>query len=151
MQTNRVVVAGLAGTIVMTTLWLAEPWLGLPQLAVGGMLSSLLAVATAYGAIGPAIGWAIHFVVGVVFAWIYAAAFVGRLPGAPIARGLLFGCLIFILAQVVFMPAVGAGVFSRGDLPLLTGSFLGHVVFGGIVGAIYGEPMQTEGSQPSRK
>jgi len=38
------------------------------------------------------------------------------------------------------MPAVGAGVFSRGDPGLLVGSFIGHLVYGALVGAIYGEP-----------
>lgn len=148
MQTQRVIIGGLVGTAVTTALWLAEPWLGLPRLAVGSMLSSLLAVATAYGPVGPVLGWMIHFVVGIVFAFAYAAVFVGRLPGAPLVRGLLFGSLIFLLAQVVFMPAVGAGVFSRGELSLLTGSLLGHLVFGGIVGVIYGIPLPTGRALP---
>jgi hypothetical protein len=148
MQTKRVIIGGLVGTIVTTALWLAEPWLGLPRLAVGSMLSSLLAVATAYGPVGPALGWLIHFVVGIVFAFIYATVFVGRLPGTPLLRGLLFGSVVFLLAQVVFMPAVGAGMFSRGDLSLLTGSLLGHLVFGGIVGVIYGVPVPTGGALP---
>ncbi len=148
MNTKRAIVAGLVATVVMTTLWLVEPRLGLPRLAVGNMLSSLLAVATAYAPIGPTVGWTIHGVVGVVFALIYAAALVQRLPGSPLARGLCFGGLIFVLAQLVFMPLVGAGVFSRGDPPLLAGSLIGHLVFGGLVGVIYGDPGRAAGLPP---
>jgi len=46
--------------------------------------------------------------------------------------------LVFVVAQLVFMPLVGGGVFSRGDVELLTGSLLGHLVYGGLIGWIYG-------------
>jgi uncharacterized membrane protein YagU involved in acid resistance len=138
MNTRRAALAGLVGTAAMTALWLVEPKLGLPRLAVGNILSSLLAVVTAYASVGPVVGWAIHLAVGVTLSLVYAAALVGRLPGPPIIRGLLYGLLIFILAQLVFMPLVGAGVFSRGDPPMLIGSLTGHLVYGGLVGVING-------------
>ena len=145
MNTKRAALAGLVATAVMTALWLVEPQLGLARLAVGNILSTLLAVATAYASVGPAVGWTIHLVIGVTLALIYAAAFVGRLPGPPITRGLLYGLLIFLLAQLVFAPLVGAGTFSRGDPPTLIGSLIGHLVYGGLLGAIYGR-----GSSESR-
>jgi uncharacterized membrane protein YagU involved in acid resistance len=138
MNARRAAVAGLVATAVMTALWLVEPKLGLPRLAVGNILSSLLAVVTAYASVGPVVGWAIHLAIGITLSLVYAAALVKFLPGPPITRGLLYGVLIFILAQLVFMPLVGAGVFSRGDPPMLIGSLLGHLVYGGLVGVIYG-------------
>ena len=124
----------------MTALWLIEPRVGLADLAVGDILSSLLAVATAYASPGPALGWTFHLLVGVAFGLLYAGAFARRLPGSPAARGLLYGFGIFILAQLVFMPLVGAGVFSRGDVPMLLGSLVGHLAYGGVLGAVYGPP-----------
>ncbi len=138
MNTTRATIAGIIGTAAVTTLWLVEPFLGLPRLAVGSMLSSFLAVATAYLPIWPAVGWGLHVVVGITLAIIYARWLVRRLPGAPFGRGVLYGCGVFVVAQLTFMPLVGAGFFSRGDLPLLAGSLLGHVVYGGLVGLIYG-------------
>ena len=138
MNVKRTVVAGLVATIAVTALWLVEPYLGLPALAVGSMLSSFLAVATAYLPIWPAVGWAIHVAVGIGLALAYAGWAAGRLPGSPLMRGVLFGCGVFVVAQLTFMPLVGAGVFSRGDLPLLLGSFIGHVAYGGLVGVICG-------------
>jgi uncharacterized membrane protein YagU involved in acid resistance len=76
----------------------------------------------------------------VLLALLYAALFHRRLPGSPIGRGLIYGFLVFVLAQVLFMPLVGGGLFSRGDGQLLTGSLLGHLVYGGLVGWIYGAP-----------
>jgi hypothetical protein len=36
------------------------------------------------------------------------------------------------------MPLVGAGVFSNGDVELLVGSLFGHVLYGVVMGWIYG-------------
>ena len=138
MNAPRAAFAGLVATGAATLLWLVEPVIGLPRLAVGSMLSSVLAVTTAYLPIGPVVGWLVHLMVGVALALIYAKWVVGRLPGAPVIQGVLYGCAVFLFAQVTFMPMVGAGVFSRGDVLLLAGSLIGHCVFGGLVGQLYG-------------
>jgi uncharacterized membrane protein YagU involved in acid resistance len=137
MNVARAAVAGLVGTAAMTALLLVEPSVGLPKIAMGQVLSTSLGLTTAHLAIGPALGWGLHFVIGMVLAVIYAAAFDRRLPGPPVVRGMLYGVLVFVLAQVVFMPLVGGGVFSRGDLELVTGSLLGHLLYGSVIGWTY--------------
>jgi hypothetical protein len=69
---------------------------------------------------------------------IYAGYLERRLPPTPAVRGLLFGCIVFAVAQLVFAPLTGSGVFSGGDIVLLVGALLGHLVYGGVVGYIYG-------------
>ena len=140
MDARRAAVAGVIGTGVMTGLLLVEPSVGLPRIAIGQILSTSLGLASAHLPIGPALGWIIHFLFGIVLALIYARFLVGRLPGGVLVRGVLYGVLVFVVAQVVFMPLVGGGVFSNGDGQMLAGSLLGHLVFGGLVGWIYGEP-----------
>jgi uncharacterized membrane protein YagU involved in acid resistance len=139
MNATRAAAAGLVATGAMTALLLVEPSIGLPKIAIGQILSTSLGLASARLSIGPAIGWIIDFLVGVVLALIYAAVFDRRLPGKPLVRGVLFGVLVFVGAQLAFMPLVGGGVFSNGDIELLAGSLLGHVVYGGLTGWIYGE------------
>jgi len=134
MNVGRAAVAGLVGTAAMTALLLVEPSIGLPKIAMGQVLSTSLGLTTARLAIGPALGWCLHFVIGMVLAIIYAVAFDGRLPGPPVVRGAVYGALVFVVAQVVFMPLVGGGFFSRGDLELITGSLLGHLLYGGVIG-----------------
>lgn len=140
MNTARAAAAGLAGTAAMTALLLVEPSVGLPKIAMGQILSTSLGLASARLTVGPAVGWGVHFAIGMVLALVYAAAFERRLPGAPLVRGLAYGALVFVVAQLVFMPLVGGGVFSRGDGELLAGSLLGHLVYGGLTGWIYGVP-----------
>jgi hypothetical protein len=137
MNVVRAAVAGLVGTAAMTALLLVEPSIGLPKIAMGQVLSTSLGLTTARLAIGPALGWGLHFVIGMVLAVIYAAAFERRLPGPAVLRGMIYGVMVFVLAQVVFMPLVGGGVFSRGDLELIAGSLLGHLLYGAVVGWSY--------------
>ena len=134
MNVARAAIAGLVGTAAMTALLLVEPSIGLPKIAMGQVLSSSLGLTTAHLPIGPALGWLLHFAIGMALGVIYAAVFEPRLPGPPVGRGMLYGALVFLVAQVVFMPLVGGGLFSRGDLELITGSLLGHLLYGGVVG-----------------
>lgn len=137
MKIGRACLAGLIGTVAMTVLMWALPEVGLPRLAIGEMLGSFMALTVGYTGIGPTVGWVLHFLFGIVLALVYARFVVQRLSGPPIARGLLYGVLVFCLAQIVFMPLVGAGFFSRGDIAMLFGNLLGHLVYGFHVGAIY--------------
>lgn len=145
MNAKRAGFAGIVATIAVTALWLIEPFLGLPELAVGSMLSSSIAVATAYLPIWPAVGWGIHAAVGTGLALTYARWLADRLPGGAVMRGVTFGFLVFLAAQVSFMPLVGAGFFSRGDMPLLLGSLVGHVMYGVLVTVIYGSASRPSG------
>jgi uncharacterized membrane protein YagU involved in acid resistance len=138
MNASRAAAAGLIGTGVMTALLLIEPSVGLPMIAIGQILSTSLGLATAHLPSGPAVGWLVHFLIGTLLGVLYAGLLRRRLPGGPLLSGLLFGILVFLVAQLVFMPLVGAGVFSGGQLDLLAGSLLGHLVYGGVTGWVYG-------------
>ena len=140
MDTTRATAAGAIATGVMTSLWLIEPSVGLPKIAVGQLLSTMMSVSVAHWNAGPAGGWLVHLGIGILLAWIYAFVFVGRLPGPPVLRGAAYGTAVFVVAQMVFMPYVGAGFFSRGDVELVLGSLLGHLVYGVVLGWIYGLP-----------
>lgn len=138
MRVGRAAAAGAIATGAMTALWMVEPSVGLPQLAVGQMLSTAMAVSVAHLAVGAAGGWIIHLLIGMVLAIVYGWLFAARLPGPPAMRGAIYGTMVFVVAQLAFMPFVGAGVFSGGDLQLLAGSLLGHLLYGVVTGWIYG-------------
>lgn len=131
MNVGRAILAGALGTAVMTMLMLAAPIMGMPEMPIGEMLGAFLKI-------GTALGWAMHGVIGLVLAGIYAAVFAGRLPGPAPLRGAIYGFLVFLVAQVVVTPMMGGRVFSGGDVAMIMGSLIGHLVYGATVGTVYG-------------
>jgi uncharacterized membrane protein YagU involved in acid resistance len=130
MNAGRTILAGAAGTAVMTMLMLAAPVMGMPPMPIGEMLGSFLGI-------GTALGWVMHGVIGLILAGIYAVVVADRLPEPPAGRGAAYGFGVFLVAQLVVMPMMGAGVFSGGNVAMIMGSLIGHLVYGATVGAVY--------------
>lgn len=128
---GRAALAGLGATAVMTMPMLAGPMMGMPKMLIGDMLGSFLHI-------GSAAGWVMHAMIGVVLALIYAGAVAGRLPGNRTVRGAIYGFGVFLVAQLVVTPMMGGGMFSGGNVPMIMGSLLGHLVYGAVLGGIYG-------------
>ncbi len=126
----RAVVAGFAGTMAMTAVMLMAPMMGMPPMNIGKMLASQMG-----GNI--AIGWAAHFMIGVALALIYAGFFAQRLRGPAAVRGVVFSLLPWLVAQSVMMPMMGMGFFS-GSALMAAGSLMGHIVYGLVLGQVYG-------------
>ncbi|MGH7427244.1 MAG: DUF6789 family protein [Candidatus Methylomirabilaceae bacterium] len=133
MNYGRAVAAGAVGTAAITMLMLGAPLMGMPKMPIGEMLGSFLHI-------GSAAGWAMHVVIGLGLALIYAGWVAARLPGAPALRGAIYGFGVFLVAQIVVTPMMGGGVFSGGNMPMIIGSLMGHLVYGALVGLIYREP-----------
>ena len=126
----RAILAGIAGTLVMTAvgLWLA-PMMGIPRMNPAEMLSQQMGG-------NVALGWAAHFMIGSILAVVYAPVS-SRLAGPFPVRGAFYGIAPFLLAQIVVMPMMGMPLFS-GSTSMAMGSLLGHLIYGAVVGALYG-------------
>jgi uncharacterized membrane protein YagU involved in acid resistance len=124
------VAGGLAGTVVMTGLMLVAPAMGLPPMNVGAMLGSVMGGSLV-------LGWMAHVVIGILLALGYAALFAPRLPGPGVVRGGVFSVVPWLMAQLVVMPMMGAGLFG-GSAAGAIGSLMGHILYGMVLGAIYG-------------
>ena len=129
---KRAVIGGIAGTVAMTVLMLTAPAMGLPPMNVGAMLGSAMGGSLI-------LGWMAHFVVGTGLALGYGLLFAGRLPGPGPVRGATYAILPWLVAQVVVMPMMGVGLFS-GSVLAAGGSLMGHLLYGAVLGAIYGLP-----------
>ena len=87
------------------------------------------------------VGFGMHLMIGIVLLSAGFALFSKYLPTSnPVIKGLLFGVIVWLIAQSVVMPMMGAGLFSS-NLPqgmmLAVGSLLGHLLYGGVVGLVY--------------
>ena len=130
MNVKRILLAGAVGTAAMTMLMLVAPLMGMPKMAIGEMLGSFLGI-------GTAAGWVLHLVIGLILATTYAIVFASRLPGSPVVRGAIYGVGVFLMAQLVVTPMMGGGLFSGGNVLMIVGSLMGHLVYGGLVGGLY--------------
>lgn len=127
---GRAVTAGIVGTLAMTAVGLyVAPMMGVPRMNPAWMLAG------AMGGIAVA-GWIAHIMIGIVLAFGYAviAPFI---PGAPPARGAIYGIAPYLVAQIVVIPMMGMPLFS-GSAPMAIGSLAGHIIYGAVVGAVYG-------------
>lgn len=127
---GKAILAGFIGTAVMTMvgLWVA-PMMGIPPMNPAEMLAGQMGGSSV-------LGWIAHFTVGSILAIIYATV-APRLFGAPWVRGAAYGIAPWLMAQLVVMPMMGMPVFS-GSTALALGSLVGHLVYGAVIGGVYG-------------
>jgi len=130
----RAMVGGFVGTAAMTAMmYVVAPMMGL-NMDIAQMLGSMLGNNWTAGMV-------MHFVNGtVIFPLIYAYVLYAWLPGSPVVKGLGWGVILWFLAQVVVMPMMGGGFFSSamGGMMAVVGSLMGHLLYGGLLGAIAG-------------
>jgi uncharacterized membrane protein YagU involved in acid resistance len=131
---GRAAVGGFVGTAAMTTMmYVAAPMMGL-HMDIAAMLGSMLGGSWIAGLV-------MHFINGtLIFPAIYAFGLAALLPGSPVVRGTIWGIVLWLLAQLIVMPMMGAGVFSSaiGGMAAAVASLVGHVLYGSLLGAIAG-------------
>lgn len=84
-----------------------------------------------------------HFVNGsFIFPAVYVYACYAHLPGSPVIRGTTWALVLWLVAQTVVMPMMGAGLFSSemGGAMAAMGSLIGHVLYGSLLGIIASAP-----------
>jgi hypothetical protein len=134
MKYSKVIIGGLAATAVMTIFMLIAPFIGLPKMDYGAMLGTL------FGG-SPALGWVLHFVIGIFFAFMYALIFNRYLPVInDIARGAVYGIIVLVFSEIVLELLLLAGLFSwdmkEGMAITIFGNMLACFIYGGVLGGV---------------
>ncbi len=134
-EIKMAVIGGVAGTVVMTMMmmFMAPMMTGMPM-DIAAMMGNMLG--------GYTMGMIAHIMMGVVvFPLAYVLLAYGFLPGSPLVKGLLFGIVLWVLAATMVMPMAGGGFLMAniGGMMALVASLIGHLVYGGLLGAIAGE------------
>lgn len=137
---SRSISGGAAGTAAITLMmyFVAPVMTGRPM-DIARLLGKML------GGSWPA-GMAMHVMLGtIVFPLVYAFVINGVLPGRPVFKGLAWGVTLWLVAQLVVMPMMGAGLFSAnaGGLAAAMGSLMGHAIYGALLGSITGPVNRT--------
>lgn len=147
------VIGGLAGTVVLTTLLRAATELGFTRMDIPFLLGTAV---TADRVRAKAVGYALHFLSGLVFALSYFLVFTaigasGVLLGAllGLVHALFAGTVLVNVLLPVVHPRMGTGFDAAGSSPLLEPPgflllnygrqtpvmmVIAHLVYGAIVG-----------------
>jgi hypothetical protein len=150
-------VGGLVGTVVLTTILRGASELRLTRIDLPFLLGTAL---TGDRVRAKAIGYALHFGFGLLFALVYAAAFgvldrAGVLLGAAfgLVHGLFAGSALVNVLRPAVHPRMGTGYDAAGSSPLLEPpgfmllnygrqtplvTIVAHVLYGAIVGGFAG-------------
>lgn len=116
-QYIKTAVAGIIGTGAMTILTMMAPLMGMPKMSPPEMLSQMTGTPLL-------LGWIMHFMIGIIFAFLYAFT-LKKWGVSSCVKGIVFGLLAFAIAQVVMLM-----MQPMGDMAMLMGSMMGHLVFG---------------------
>ncbi len=126
-------VAGFVATLILSALMAMKAMMGVtPELNPIKMIADMLGAS-------PAVGWAMHFMIGTMlwgtlFAWLNPS-----LPGeSHWLRGIVFAVGAWLVMMAAMMPMAGAGFFGShlGMMaPVMT--LMLHIVFGFVLGAVY--------------
>lgn len=138
-------IGGIIGTAIMTSMMLFGRQLKLPAIDAHGILGYMLSTEKA-----SPVGYIMHFVLGVIFAFVYAFVF-QTIPSNLIMMGAFLGIIHWILVgwAFAFAPIAHAGM-KAGTVPE-TGAYMlkslgfvgfiagmvGHIVFGLVVALTY--------------
>lgn len=131
------IIAGLAGTAVMTMMMYIAPRMGMPKMdmprILGTMFISKEGTATALGMV-------IHFMMGAIFAIIYALLWRLGLGSATWGWGLIFGAVHGLVAAGM-MPVMlrmhpRPPEMSFGAV-MIVGMLMAHLAYGLVVGLVY--------------
>jgi len=124
---KKSILAGIIGTIIMTIVMMLAPSIGLPKMSPPEMLSTMLGVSII-------VGWLLHFMIGVMFAFFYTYVFAYKWKNCNIyLKGTIFGIIVFVFAQIMMSimgiiisipPMEGAMILT------VIGSLIGHIVYG---------------------
>jgi uncharacterized membrane protein YagU involved in acid resistance len=141
----KAVLAGIVATAVMTVVGVLAPYMGLPKMNPAELLSGMLGVS-------PALGWIMHFMIGIIFASAYVYWFNPKVNiHSRFWKGITFGFAVFVFAQIMMflmakmMP--GSSQSMQGNMVLMMiGSLIGHLVYGVFVAWTVGWITKTAGS-----
>lgn len=129
--------AGLVATIVLSALMVMKSKMGImPELDLPTMLAGMM------GSPGNvALGWAVHFMIGIVGYGVVMALLDEPLPGdSSTAHGVLIAFVGWLVMMIALMPMAGAGLFAMkmGMMaPAMT--LVLHLIFGAVLGWTYGK------------
>lgn len=139
------IVAGLVGTVAISVVMAMAPMMGMPKMDIVDMLSTM------FGKPNRIMGWMMHFMMGIIFALIYAFLWSLGIGSATWVNGLIFGGVHWLVVGLVMgmiplmhvgirrgeVKAPGLWMTNNGGMLAFVGGLIGHLAFGLVVALVY--------------
>ena len=124
---SKSILGGIVGTMIMTIVMMIAPMMGMPKMSPPAMLAGMMNMPLG-------MGWIIHFIIGVMFAFAYTYLFAPKVKiGNIFLKGAVFGFVVFVFAQIM-MAIMGAMLpmpkMEGSMMLMMIGSIMGHVIYG---------------------
>jgi hypothetical protein len=139
------IIAGLVGTAVFSMVLALGPSMGMPKMDIVSMLGTM------FGKENRVLGWIMHFMMGIVFALLYAFLWSNGILAPTWLGGLVFGAVHWVIVGMGMgmIPMMHAGIRSGqvmapglwmtngGGIMAFGAGLLGHMVFGLVTAVVY--------------
>ncbi len=124
---SKSILGGIIGTAVMSLVMFIAPMMGMPKMSPPDMLAGTMGMPIA-------VGWVMHFMIGIIFAFAYTYLFAPKVKISNLfLKGAVFGFAVFIFAQIM-MAVMGAMLpmpkMEGSMIMMMIGSFIGHIIYG---------------------
>ena len=141
-QARRGFTAGVYATVIMSVALLLGKALG------GSLLPEVVPMAVMEGVLGSGVGMGILLLATVVGHLVYGGFWGGALaalmPPISETRGVMLGVFLWLIEQLIVVPALGWGIFGTAMAPTIAASpfvfagtsFLFHLVYGETYGML---------------
>lgn len=133
------IIAGLVATAIMTAIMYMAPYMGFPKMDMMGMIGTMF---TERGSGATILGAVVHFMMGAIFAIIYAFLWASVIGAPTWLWGIIFGLVHGIIAIAVMPMMKGMHprpeAFEMGSGTMaIVGILTGHAIFGLVVALVY--------------
>ena len=138
----QAIAGGIAGTAVITLAMFLLSLAGMPDIDYGSLLAQFTNTSTA-------VGWLMHFMVGIALAFLYVYYFREFLPGPYWAKGMIFSVLPWVLTLIMMFPIVDTldvGDKTQSPAVFIVSSMIAYLAFGAVM-AIVAHPRGVKGAE----
>jgi hypothetical protein len=156
-----VAAGGFLATLVMTTAMYVLPLIGWGQV---DLPIWIVRVFTSDPVTVGEVGLGLHLFIGLAYAWVFGYQIEPRLALAPWQAGIIFGVGLWVFAQVIAVPALGAlagtlhpstpvspGWFAAGlGINSALSSLVAHIAYGTALSLVYGQRSAAPDGRPIR-
>lgn len=125
------ITGGIVGTAVITALMLLADALGISGINYGKMLAEFTQTT-------PLVGWVMHFLIGILLAFVYVYFFRDEFQGPYPIRGLIYSIIPYVITMILLFPMAVMNTNQAINSPgvFMVATMIAYFAYGYVMGMI---------------